>query len=141
MEPAPTVSVAPALTVSPPVTWMREFAGHVVVPIVPLTVVKTGAASNVTAGFETRPLTAAPTFTVPAAVAAGTCTEPQPRRICTFVEGKPDMATSPFSRTVSFAPSTSFTASGIGNPTGHAAGASALKVLPANADGASCTVL
>ena len=52
IAPCSTVRVAPAFTVKAPVTWIREFAGHVVfAAIVPLTVVKTGAASIVIAGL------------------------------------------------------------------------------------------
>ena len=136
------MSVTPGLTVSPPVTWMRECAGQVVFDaIVPLTAVKTGAASKLIAGFAVRPFSTAFTFTVPAAVAAGAFTEPHPRRICTLVDGNPLIATMPLRRTVSFEPSTSLNAIGTDIPTGKAEGAITLNVLPTKADGASCTVL
>ena len=137
------MSVTPALTVSVPVTLMREFAGHAVfAEIAPETLVKTGAASMLIVRGETVALfRLAPSASRPAVACAGATTEPQPRRMRTVAEGIPPNVTSPFRRTVSFAPFTSFAAIGMGKFAGHAAGAITFSVCPAKADGASATVL
>src|SRR5438876_801312 len=99
MVPAPTVRVTPALIVSVPVTLMREFAGHVVfAAIAPVTSVKTGAASMLFVGFAVTTPTAPPPATAPAVVFAAATTEPQPRRICAVVPGKPENVTRPLRR-------------------------------------------
>ncbi len=139
--PAPTVSVAPALTVSVPVMRMRELAGHSVsVAMVPLTSVNTGASSIATTGSSVSPQTLASTWSVPAAPAAGADTDPQPRRSCTGVAGKPPIATVPLSHSGSPAAVRRVKASGTGSPAGQAAGAITLNTPPANAEGASLTV-
>src|SRR4051812_32887447 len=103
---------------------MREFAGHVVFDeIVPLTVVNAGAASIAIVGFAVRPFTLAATFRVLEPVAAGACTDPQPRRICRVVCANPPNVTTPLRRTGSFEELRNNATSGIGKPAGHAAGA------------------
>ena len=141
MLPSPTVSVTPAFTVSVPVTCMREFGGHTVfAAMVPVTVVKAGAASKVIARLATKEFTLAAMSIVPATIAAGICTEPQPRRSGVVVCGKPPNFTTPLSHTLSSAPSRSITANGTGTPTGHAEGAATFSVFPMKADGASGTL-
>src|SRR6185503_7521035 len=124
MVPAPMVSVTPALIVSVPVTWIREFGGQIVLAArAPLTVVNVGAASIVMEGLAVNPFTAAATSSVPAAVTAGARIEPHPRLICTVLRGKPSKVTRPFNFTGWSAPLRSTVAIGIGKPVGHAAGA------------------
>src|SRR6266511_1740333 len=108
---------------------MREFADQVVFEeIVPLAVEKDGEASIEIDGLCERPLTIAPTSSVPAAVAGGATTEPQPRRNCSVVCGKPAKPTTPFNRTVSLEPLRIIAAMGIGKPAGHEAGAATFNV-------------
>ena len=146
MVPAPMVNVAPAATLTVPVTWMRALLPQFSLPPrLPVFVVHAVVSSITIGACPVRPFTDASKAVAPPVVAALRMVEPQPRRSSTGFAGKFSARTRPFRNRGSpaaapnDAPFVSRAATGTGRPFGYTAGTIMFRTASAKAEGASMT--